>query len=301
LAEAMSGAIGVTSEAGVGSVFWFTARLPITAAPSRPAVTGRRREDVVARRILLVDDNPLNQIVAEAMLVQDGHDVVIAGDGVEALAAVREQPFDLVLMDMQMPVMDGLEAARRIRALDAAVRDIPIVALSANVMPEQIARCRDAGMNDHLAKPIDRDMLRQVVATWATGGDSSLGTDNPMRATDGTSSELEMEKLLDLFDGDRATVLEILHTAMESIGTDVQSIAAGVDAHDAAGVVEAAHHLRGTCGDLHATRLKEIAALIEGAPKEVPWDVSPALMARLQRAAEALSVVIGAHARQQIV
>jgi response regulator RpfG family c-di-GMP phosphodiesterase len=189
---------------------------------------------------------------------------------------VHAQPFDLVLMDMQMPVMDGLEATRRIRALDGAVRDLPIVALSANVMAEQIARCREAGMNDHLAKPIDRDVLRQVVAHWATHADSYPGSavltpvfstcDNPIRATGGSSSELEMEKLLEVFDGDRDTVFEILHTAIESIGADARDIAAGVDAHDAA----AAHHLRGTCGDLYATRLKDIAALIERAPNEMP-------------------------------
>jgi CheY-like chemotaxis protein len=86
---------------------------------------------------------------------------------------VSDRPFDLVLMDLQMPVMDGMEATRRIRAMEPPICDIPIVALSANAMADQIASCRVAGMNDHLAKPIERETLRRAVANWAARPDPS--------------------------------------------------------------------------------------------------------------------------------
>jgi len=197
----MSGTIGVTSEVGAGSVFWFTALLPTAAAPLRSAVTDRRQTDVVGRRILLVEDNAINQIVANAMLTQDGHKVVIVADGAQALAIVQEQSFDLVLMDMQMPVMGGIEATRRIRDLDSPVRDIPIVALSANVMAEEIASCRVAGMNDHLAKPIDRDLLRQFIATWATSTNSSLASDRNVTPTKPGARSPEFHSPLNVLDG----------------------------------------------------------------------------------------------------
>ncbi|MBD5653844.1 MAG: response regulator, partial [Candidatus Eremiobacteraeota bacterium] len=169
LAEAMGGSIGVESTAGAGSTFWFTAILPRAVnAQSEPRAMATAAR--VPKRILLVDDNPLNQIVAKTMLVKEHHDVVVAVNGAEAVAAAQERAFDLVLMDMQMPVLDGIEATRRIRAMGGRVGNVPIVALSANAMPEQIARCREAGMNGHLAKPIDVEQLRQAVAAFARSG-----------------------------------------------------------------------------------------------------------------------------------
>jgi CheY-like chemotaxis protein len=113
----------------------------------------------------------MNQIIVESMLSGAGHEVVLVENGAEALEAVQDGGFDMVLMDMQMPVMDGVEAATRIRALDGPECEIPIIALSANAMAEEIMTCRAAGMNDHLAKPIDRAALLRTVAEW-TGRDT---------------------------------------------------------------------------------------------------------------------------------
>ncbi|WP_236238676.1 response regulator [Pseudomonas rhodesiae] len=116
-------------------------------------------------RILLVEDNPVNQLVAKGMLSKLGCDVVVAGHGGEALKCLEEQHFDMVLMDCNMPVMDGYEASRQIRS-SGRWPDLPIVALTANAMSEERERCRAAGMNDYLAKPFRREELNALLDLW---------------------------------------------------------------------------------------------------------------------------------------
>lgn len=125
-----------------------------------PQSHGRAGEPL---RILLVEDNPVNQRVALKMLEHLGHAAELAGDGAEAVAAVTARSFDLVLMDLQMPVMDGLEAARRIRALPSGA-DLHIVAMTANAMPSDREACAAAGMNDCLCKPVRMELLRDLLA-----------------------------------------------------------------------------------------------------------------------------------------
>ena len=163
LVQAMNGTIGVMSVPDRGTTFWFTACLPATDAPE---TLKRDFVQAVSRRILVVDDNYVNQIVLQALLKKDGHEVVLASDGAQAVKAVQAGDFDLVLMDMQMPVMNGLDATCAIRQLGNIVRDIPVIALTANAMTEDVQRCRDAGMNAHLAKPIDRELLRRALIVW---------------------------------------------------------------------------------------------------------------------------------------
>ncbi len=163
LVAAMHGSIGAVSAPKHGTTFWFTARLPAIDAPP-PVHHDRVR--AISRRILVVDDNYVNQVVVDALLKKDGHDVVVVADGVQAMDAVRAGHFDLVLMDMQMPVMNGVDATRAIRQFDEPYRSVPIIALTSNAMAADVKRCHEAGMNDHLAKPLDRELLRRAIALW---------------------------------------------------------------------------------------------------------------------------------------
>ncbi len=166
LVEAMpQGEIGVMSTPDVGSTFWFAAALPETAVAAMADDTTERAAFRPAR-ILVAEDTAINRIIVDTMLSQAGHSVTLANDGAEALEAVCRDEFDLILMDMQMPVMDGLEATRHIRAGAENIRDIPIVALTAAVLPNEIERCMQAGMSDFLPKPIVLDALLRTIAKW---------------------------------------------------------------------------------------------------------------------------------------
>ena len=121
-------------------------------------------------RILVADDNPLNCRLAVLMLEKAGHAIDVVEDGAAAIEAVRTGQYDLVLMDVQMPGVDGLEATRRIRRLEVAQAGVPVIAITANAMAGDDRRCLDAGMNDYVTKPIDRARLLSTVARWGRAG-----------------------------------------------------------------------------------------------------------------------------------
>jgi len=170
LIELMGGEIGVESQNGRGSEFWFEVPLVSAVAPQAASTEDATSLDGgTPRRILLAEDSATIQILVSSILELAGHQVEIVANGAEAVRAASLDAFDLILMDLHMPVMDGFEAVRRIRAAEAAGRRIPIVALTANVMSGDVERCRAAGTDDFLAKPINMDQLLATIARFGNG------------------------------------------------------------------------------------------------------------------------------------
>jgi CheY-like chemotaxis protein len=171
LASLMGGNVGVRSSPGVGSTFWMTARLRVASDPSEAADGAplRPEEEIATRhagaRVLLVDDEPVNQEVTLALLSRLKLTVDVVGNGAEAVDRVRAQEYALVLMDVQMPVMDGLDASRAIRQLPER-RRLPILAMTANAYAEDRELCLAAGMNDHITKPVAPSRLYACVLRW---------------------------------------------------------------------------------------------------------------------------------------
>lgn len=179
LARLMGGEAGVNSLPGQGSTFWFTARLDKTTAPIHldtqrdPPVPDAEKQLQAAHlegllgdvRILIAEDEPINQMVVSELLADVGLHVDLADNGAEALSSTSKGGYALILMDMQMPIMNGIEATRRIRALPVG-GDTPIIALSANAFAEDQAECLEAGMNDFLSKPVDPNVLFAMILKW---------------------------------------------------------------------------------------------------------------------------------------
>jgi CheY-like chemotaxis protein/nitrogen-specific signal transduction histidine kinase len=171
LAELMGGEIGVASVEGAGSTFWFSIDAPTAQLAAVDAPAEIEPDTGAIAHILVVDDVSVNRDLVRALLSPFGHTFEDADSGPAAVEAAGRTRFDLILMDLQMPGMDGLAATRLIRSQPGPNQGAPIIALSADVMPDRIAACEAAGMDDHLAKPIDPRQLLTKVMIWASRPD----------------------------------------------------------------------------------------------------------------------------------
>ncbi|PTX48793.1 PAS domain-containing hybrid sensor histidine kinase/response regulator [Allosediminivita pacifica] len=257
LARLVGGEIGAESEPGDGSVFWLRVPLgetveTVAAAPAPVAAPVERRE------ILLVEDNETNRFIARAMLEAAGHQVTEARNGAVGVELAEARHFDVILMDISMPVMDGIEAARRIRSGNGASRDTPIVAITAHALPEELARFRSQGMEACLTKPLDRKALLATLAQVSGGitvsPEGATAPNDALAAFLGHADPVRARVLLDRFTQEMEALLTRLETE-----TDAEALRAAV------------HRCAGSCGtfglaDLHAALAGIETALKRGAP-----------------------------------
>ncbi len=270
LAQLMGGSAGVASKPGQGSTFWFTASLKrgnlLDLQPDK--VTNHNARLRRGARILLVEDNEINQAVARQLLESFGLSVEVANHGGEALAKVQIELYDLILMDMQMPVMDGLEATRRIRALPSG-QSIPILAMTANAFDQDRKHCLAAGMDGHVAKPVEPAHLYTALAQWLaeTPGELVPETATPGVAPipDATVADnpLNREIGLKYFAGNQEHYQRVLSRFADLHLDDASQLQGAINAGDYHQAERMAHTLKSISATLGANQLSGIAQKLE--------------------------------------
>ena len=293
LSQLMGGDSGLVSTPGEGSTFWFTARLQpghavaVSSAPLAIADAERLLTTLHQQAfILLAEDNQINQEVAVDLLRSVGLQVDVAGNGEEAVRLASERPYDLILMDMQMPVMDGLAATRLIRA-SASGRKVPILAMTANAFSEDRQRCLDAGMNDHIAKPVDPGKLFASLIKWLPPGGASkaaaavlpdaapVDEEERLRAALADIPGLDYATGLRAVRGRHSSYRRLLNSFLSQHGTDHEQIAQAVAEERLADASHLAHTLKGAAGTLGLVAIQAAATRLNQELRQPGSDGAP--------------------------
>lgn len=297
LVEVLGGRLTVSSQLGHGSKFSFAVKFPTEAGEARgeaaPALSGE--PDLKPMAILMAEDNPVNQTVAVALLETYGHSVEVAENGLQAVERIAALPYDLVLMDIQMPVMDGLTATAAIRQLEGPQgRRTPIVALTAQALRGDRERCLDAGMDGYVAKPIVPGELWAALRT-VTQGRELLGpraaAAGPPPASSGPVRGgvlCNTEALLARVGGSQKAFQKIIGQFIETAPGQLADVEKAVAASDAGRLVDSAHKFKGAAANFEAREVVDAAQQLESLGRTGTTTGAAVQSARLRSAVEAL-------------
>jgi PAS domain S-box-containing protein len=300
LVRFMGGDIWLVSEPGKGSSFFVTLPFGLAEAPTKPQAPAKSLEptrQVRPLHVLLVEDTPANTVIAQAFLRRLGHSNRHAPNGQEALKLLRQERFDLVLMDVEMPVMDGLEATRRLRAGEAGEQNrfVPVLAMTAHALASFREKCAEAGMSGFVAKPVSFNDLADILAGQGAGASRPQDSARPESVR---PDLVDMRRALDMLGGHREIFKEVVGIFLAELATKRQALGEALEMalrqNDNAALRLTAHSLKSSCASVGAWPASRAAGNLEDAAKDGLTALLPGLCETLDGLLEATGKALDA-------